>query len=89
MKVFFQVDCLAFNPKAFDSREIDVATGEKKHIEYNHVAFLNTDAEEREVFSLNTQQGDKSWEETSGVLCVEFDAAGKQKPKLISYTPKK
>jgi len=89
MKVFFEVDCLAFSPKSFDSKEIDATTGSRKHISYNQVAFLNTDSEDREVFSLNTQQGSKEWEEKSGVLCLEIDPTGKQKIRLVSFVPKK
>jgi len=82
MKVFFEVNCLAFEPKSFVTNE-----GEK--VEYNEVHFLNDSADGREVIKLNTKQGDKQWEDKEGVLGVEIDPSGKQKPKLISFIQKK
>jgi len=82
MKVFFDVTCLVFIPRAFKGSE-----GED--VSYNEVSFLNqTEDGQREVIRLNTKQGSKDWEDKAGVLGVEIDPTGKQKPKLVSFIPK-
>jgi len=83
MKIFLDCSLWSFEPKSF----MDKKTGEV--ITFNHAVFLNqTDSGEREVLELNTKIELKDSVDKNGVLELEIDPKGQQKPRLLSFVPK-
>jgi len=81
MKVFYEVKVLAVNPTEFENQE-----GET--ISYNEVHFLNINEDgKREVLKMNTKQEFLKYEDKEGVLEVDIDISGKNRPKLVSFKP--
>lgn len=81
MKVFYDCTLFAFNPHKFkDNNGEDVS--------YNQAVFLNENEDgSREVIQLNTKLELKDSLDKKGVLELEIDSQGKQKPRILSFVP--
>lgn len=81
MKIFFEVECVAFNSKKFIKAETN------EEVKYNEVAFLNTlDDGTKEVFILNTTAGSRAeWEGKKGVVEIDVDVKSDRKPRIVNF----
>jgi len=83
MKVYYECTLLSVVPKKFTSEE-------NEEISYNEAYFLNESEDGvKEVVKLNTKQDISPAEGEEGILEVDIDVTGRNKPKLLSFKPAK
>jgi len=83
MKVYYDCRLLAVVPKSFTAEEGD-------QVSYNEAYFLNLSEDGvKEVVKLNTKQDISPAEGEEGILEVDVDITGRNKPRLMSFKPQK
>lgn len=83
MKVYYDAKLLAVVPKEFTNDEGEQVT-------YKEAYFLNeTEEGVREVIKMNTKLTDiEKAENEEGMIEVDIDVTGKNKPRLLGFKPK-